>query len=204
MNKNIREKQIRAYYTDDFIRVYQAYSSPIGNSALANNTFVSPPFKMERMTWIKPSFLWMAYRAGWGLKDDGQKIILAIDITHEGFLWALEHACLSSFKPQFHQSKEQWQAQKAVSPVRIQWDPERDIQLEKRDYRAIQIGLSGEAVEHYVNDWIINITDVSELNAEIKALVDKGELDKAKALLPIEREYPIPADIGRKIGMSVD
>lgn len=27
-------------------------------------------------------------RAGWGLKDEGQKRILAIDITREGFEWA--------------------------------------------------------------------------------------------------------------------
>ncbi len=36
------------------------------------------------MTWIKPSFLWMMYRAGWGYKDAGQSRILAIDITREG------------------------------------------------------------------------------------------------------------------------
>ncbi|WP_422570328.1 DUF4291 family protein, partial [Erwinia billingiae] len=29
------------------------------------------------MTWIKPSFLWMMYRSGWGMKDPGQKRILA-------------------------------------------------------------------------------------------------------------------------------
>ncbi|WP_141653813.1 DUF4291 family protein, partial [Erwinia billingiae] len=32
-------------------------------------TFASPPFSMTRMTWIKPSFLWMMYRSGWGMKD---------------------------------------------------------------------------------------------------------------------------------------
>lgn len=36
---------------------------------------------MERMTWIKPSFLWMMYRAGWGFKDKGQRRVLAIDIS---------------------------------------------------------------------------------------------------------------------------
>lgn len=183
------QNTIRAYYTENFIRVYQAYSTPIGKTALDNQTFVSPPFKMTRMTWIKPSFLWMAYRAGWGMKDDGQKVILAIDITHEGFLWALSHACMSSFKEKYHDSHEQWLAQKEQSPVRIQWDPERDIHLNKLDYRAIQIGLSGEAVEHYVNDWIIKITDVSDLNAQIKSLVDTGKIEEAQALLPNERDY---------------
>ena len=53
MNQNI----IRAVYGEHTIRVYQAYSDPIADAALAHGTFVSPSFKMERMTWIKPSFL---------------------------------------------------------------------------------------------------------------------------------------------------
>ena len=85
MSMIIPTQQIRAVYNDQTIRVYQAYSDAIANTALLNQTFVSPPFKMERMTWIKPSFLWMMYRAGWGFKDDGQNRILAIDITLEGF-----------------------------------------------------------------------------------------------------------------------
>ena len=91
----IPHNQIRALYDAYTIRVYQAYSDAIADSALAHGRFVSPPFKMERMTWIKPSFLWMMYRAGWGLKDEGQKRILAIDITREGFEWALAHSCPS-------------------------------------------------------------------------------------------------------------
>lgn len=33
--------EIRAYYTNDFIRVYQAFSDEIAESALENKTFVS-------------------------------------------------------------------------------------------------------------------------------------------------------------------
>ena len=85
----MKEKEVRAVYDSVTIRVYQAYSDSIAESALSRGRFVSPPFKMERMTWIKPSFLWMMYRAGWGFKDAGQKRILAIDIGREGFEWAL-------------------------------------------------------------------------------------------------------------------
>jgi hypothetical protein len=74
------ERQIRAVYDEHTIRVYQAYSDEIADAALAGGTFVSPPFKIGRMTWIKPSFLWMMYRAGWGYKDAGQRRILAIRI----------------------------------------------------------------------------------------------------------------------------
>jgi len=96
-------KQIRAVYDESTIRVYQAYSDSIADSALKNGTFVSPPFKLERMTWIKPSFLWMMYRAGWGYKDSGQKRVLAIDITYDGFAWALTNSCPSHPDPDMSQ-----------------------------------------------------------------------------------------------------
>jgi hypothetical protein len=50
------EREIRAFYNSEFIRVYQAYSDEIADSAIQNNSFLSSPFKMARMTWIKPSF----------------------------------------------------------------------------------------------------------------------------------------------------
>src|SRR6185369_11188838 len=47
---NIPEREIRAVHDDKTIRVYQAYSDQIADSALANGRFVSPPFSMSRMT----------------------------------------------------------------------------------------------------------------------------------------------------------
>ena len=52
----VKQKEIRAYYTDNFIRVYQAYNNSIADAAVANQKFITPPFKLERTTWIKPSF----------------------------------------------------------------------------------------------------------------------------------------------------
>lgn len=180
-------RQIRATYDETTVRVYQAYSDVIANAALANGTFTSPPFKMDRMTWIKPSFLWMMYRAGWGLKDAGQARILAIDISREGFEWALAHSCLSH--PDNSMKKEEWQRVKENAPVRIQWDPERDLLMQPQGHRAIQIGLSKQAVELYVQKWICRITDLTPLARNIHALVVKGELESARACLPVEQPY---------------
>lgn len=188
---DIPEKQIRAVYDDQTIRVYQAYSDQIADAALRQGTFKSPPFKMERMTWIKPSFLWMMYRAGWGHKDEGQNRILAIDISRDGFEWALQHGCSS--RPEAGMSKEDWEQVKARSPVRIQWDPERNLHLEPLAHRAIQIGISGAAVPLYVNEWIHQITDITALSHRIGNLVAEGKLGEAGALLPTERPYPAPA-----------
>lgn len=181
------ERQIRAVYDDTTIRVYQAFRDEIADAALAASTFISPPFKMSRMTWIKPSFLWMMYRAGWGHKDAGQKRILAIDISHEGFKWALAHSCPSHPEPGL--SAEEWAARKAACPVRIQWDPERDLHHAPLAHRSIQIGLSGEAVTRYVETWIHAITDVTDLAHDIHALVQQGDLSAATKRLPQERPY---------------
>ena len=63
-----QRREVRAVYDAETIRVYQAYSDEIADAALAAGTFVAP-FKRDRMTWIKPSFLWMMYRSGWARKD---------------------------------------------------------------------------------------------------------------------------------------
>lgn len=182
-------KIIYAHYDDETIRVYQAYSDDIAESALAHGKFIAPPFKMTRMTWIKPSFLWMMYRAGWGYKDANQKRILAIDITHDGFLWALNHACLSHAPAGMDAAA--WQALKSRCPVRIQWDPERDIRLNPLTWRAIQIGLSGEAVFRYVNEWAVRIMDITPLAHDICRLVAEKQFGEAQALLPQERIYAV-------------
>ena len=34
-------------------------------------------FSLNRMSWVKPNFLWMMYRSGWGQKE-GQVVVLAV------------------------------------------------------------------------------------------------------------------------------
>jgi Domain of unknown function (DUF4291) len=193
-------RQIRAVYDDEVIRVYQAYSNAIAAAALRKGTFVSPPFKLDRMTWIKPSFLWMMYRCGWGYKDPNQERVLAIDISRSGFEWALEHSCLSHHSSKLEAGSE-WEAQKRSTPVRIQWDPERDMQSSPLPYRSIQIGLGKEAVSLYVNDWIKNIFDITDLAHSLYELVKRGAFAQAESLLPLERPYPVSHVLGMKLGM---
>ena len=202
MTRETSDREIRAIYNPDSIRVYQAFSDEIADSAINHNTFVSPPFKMTRMTWIKPSFMWMMYRAGWGEKDNKQKRILAIDITHDGFLWALSHSCLSSYNPEVFKTKDEWEKKKSESSVKIQWDPERNISLEKLKYRTIQIGLSGEAVQYYTKEWIIKITDITDLAYQIKSNIEMGFIEKAKELAPEEKIYPLSSSLAHSLGMT--
>lgn len=199
--KAIPERQIRASFCDATIRVYQAYSDGIADSALSAGTFVSPPFKMDRMTWVKPSFLWMMYRSGWGQKDINQSRVLAIDISRAGFEWALKHSCLSHMPSNMDEAN--WRELKLVKPVRIQWDPERDIHLNPLNHRAIQIGLSNKAVRKYCKNWIQSITDVTDFSRNLSRLIQADEIEEVMRQLPEEKAYPLPNDIRTIIGATI-
>ncbi|MGW1031068.1 DUF4291 domain-containing protein [Streptomyces antibioticus] len=180
--------RIRARHTETTLTVYQAYRPGLGLPAARNGRFPAK-WSRTRMTWIKPSFLWMMYRCGWGLKE-GQETVLAVEIRRDGFEWALRNSCLSHHVPVLHGEQDEWKRQLKQAPARVQWDPERDLRLQPLPYRSLQLGLAGEATERYADEWIVGIEDVTPLATEIHALVRAGELDRAQALLPVERPYP--------------
>jgi Domain of unknown function (DUF4291) len=179
-------------YTEDTVTVYQAYNPTLGAYAATHGRFPDT-YNRDRMTWIKPSFLWMMYRSGWATKQR-QERVLAIEITRTGLEWALANAALSHFQPDVHSSEQQW-ASSLRRPVRVQWDPERSLTMRPQEHRSLQVGLSGEAVHRYVDSWIVGITDVTGLAHRIHSLVKAGDLTKAEALLPPERTYPLPPEI---------
>jgi hypothetical protein len=194
---SISEHIVRAAYSDRTIRVYQAYRREIALPALKAGRFVSP-FSMNRMTWIKPSFNWMMYRCGHATKPD-QEVVLGIDVTREGFEWALKNAALSSFTPSVHKSHDAWQSSLSAKPVRIQWDPERDWRLRLiPGVRAIQVGLAGEVVDRYVNQWILRIEDVTRVARMIGAAVESG-VPPASLPSDAERPYPLDASVAAAI-----
>ena len=184
--------QVRARHTATTLTVYQAYPPEIGLPAARDNRFPAA-WKRDRMTWIKPSFLWMMYRCGWGTKE-GQETVLAVEISREGFAWALRHACLSHYEPTLHADHADWRRRLKLSPARVQWDPERDPHLRPLPHRSLQLGLSGEAAVRYADEWLVTVTDVTPLAREIHALVRNGDRSAAGRLLPDEPPYP--ADLG--------
>ena len=152
--------QVRAVFDEEVITVYQAYADRIAAPALLAGTFVDP-FKRSRMTWVKPSFLWMMYRCGWATKPD-QERVLAVTITRAGFEWALTHAALSHFDRARHTTGAAWREALRDSPVRVQWDPERTLSGQPLPYRSLQVGLSGSAVTRYATKWVRSIEDITD------------------------------------------
>ncbi len=195
----MRAHEIRANYDRTSIVVYQAYSPAIGRPAVEKGRFTAP-FSRTRMTWIKPSFLWLMARSGWGRKP-GQEMILAVRITRTGLEEALSQAVLTHPDPRVYRGDE-WREAFTAARVHVQWDPERRLRGGPMEARSIQVGLSRHVIDRYVDEWILGIEDVTPLARKINALRD-GHTSRAKALLPRERVYPVSPELARRIGVDL-
>lgn len=196
----MRQREIRADYDERTIVVYQAYRPEIAEAAARHNRFVAP-FSLNRMTWIKPSFLWMMERSNWARKP-GQERVLAVRITRAGWEEALSRAVLTSFEPKAYRDHGDWRRQMEAALVHVQWDPERDIHGKSLEYRSIQVGLSRHIVERYVDEWAAEIRDATPLVRTLYELIQSGHTEKATEQLPRERVYPVPEGIMRRLGME--
>ena len=72
-------RHILAQFDAESVVVYQAYNPAIGQFA-ARHGYFGGDFGMSRMSWIKPNFLWMMYRSGWGTKEN-QEVTLAVRLS---------------------------------------------------------------------------------------------------------------------------
>ncbi|MEM1262496.1 MAG: DUF4291 domain-containing protein [Pseudomonadota bacterium] len=185
-------RHILADYNDDTVTVYQAYRPAIGRYAAEHGKF-GGEFSYSRMSWIKPNFLWMMYRSGWGTKP-GQEITLAVRLRRPFFEEILEQAVPSSFNEELFESHAAWQEAVQSSNVRLQWDPDHDPAGAKLERRAVQLGLRGEILQRYGTDECVSITDISEFVAA-KRPAASAPFDRLTT--PVERVYTPVSDIAR-------
>ncbi|MFJ5120777.1 DUF4291 domain-containing protein [Kitasatospora sp. NPDC088548] len=184
------QHRIRADHDARTIVVYQAYAPVVAEPALKAGRFV-PPFSFQRMTWIKPSFTWLMHRSNWGRKP-GQERILAVRITREGWEEALSRAVLTTADP----------AAVAQAEVHVQWDPERSPRGAALNHYSIQVGIGRSLIRSYVDDWIVDLTDLTPQVRKIAALVQNGHPAKAQRLLPPERPYLLPLPTAHRLGIT--
>lgn len=197
-----RGRYIHAHYDEQTVVVYQAYNRAIGEHAVREGVFAGASgFKLGRMTWIKPNFLWMMHRSGWASKPD-QEMILAISLDRVGFDAILQKAVFSSFQPDIYESHDAWKLALQKSAVRVQWDPDYTPADERLERRAIQIGLGGKAAHHYAQGgWIERIEDVTDLVHEQKQYAKSPYTD---FVMPRERIYPVTnPKTAFRLGLSV-
>ncbi len=193
-------QHLLAHQTNDLIVVYQAYNHNIADFAVKNQFLGGNHYSYNRMSWIKPNFLWMMYRCGWAEKEN-QERVLALWIRKTDLEAILNEATISSFNPDYHESHEQWKTDLAQKEVRLQWDPDHDPYGNKLQRRAIQLGLKGKILEQFGKHQIAKIDDVTDFVKQQKQLLDNGKLNEL--LVPFETTFKASnPNLNAKVGIA--
>jgi len=212
-------REIRAIHDNETLRVYQAYNAEIADAAVRTNSFRAPleagTWSPTRISWVKPSAVWMAYRCGWSvMKDANQARVLALDVSRARFQELLLEARVSDdSKP----------GECKNYPVVVQWDPERFLSpkvacqkealtTDVRHMRSIQVGIKGSAAGRrtFLNPkFVLKISDVTESFKAAHAALTSSPPDlraAAAALWPErqERRMLVPLELRRVLNMDGD
>jgi len=182
------------------IIVYQAFNQQIADYAVANQHFGGPAYSFNRMSWIKPGFLWMMYRAGWACKEQQERILrITLPLIH--FKTILTQATFSSYQEDVYKTPENWKAALEQTEVRLQWDPDHDPFGNKQERKAIQLGMKGTILKKFCTEWIVKIEDITEF---VKAAHEKVIADNLEDLLvPCEEVIEInDEEIETSIGLK--
>jgi hypothetical protein len=98
----------------------------------------------------------------------------------EGLLTLLQEAALSS-------GPQEYVTETKGAQVRVQWDPERNVKLQRLDYRSLQLGISGEMVRKWIDEWIVRIDDITDDVRGWKGIID-NENENGDAYEKVEAE----------------
>ncbi|MBC8139972.1 MAG: DUF4291 domain-containing protein [Armatimonadetes bacterium] len=189
-------RRVLAHHDAETVTVYQAFNRDIVANAVAKGTF-GAGFGMNRMTWIKASFGWMLHRSSYATAHN-QEAIIRVRLSRAGFDAVLEEAVLTHYPPDVYPSELQWTNALARSRVRCQWDPDRNLRDGKLERRAIQLGISGDFVARYVDEWIVGVEDVTALAHEIRDAVRTGYAELPA--VPEETHYPVSQSVRHDLG----
>lgn len=189
-------KKIFAEFDHEGVFVYQAFKSQTVERAARAGRFVAG-FNRHRTTWIKPSFSWILHRSKYATKHR-MTGIAKIKLSHEGFRSILRQSVPTEFDGALYASRAEWQRALDQSEIRHQWDPDRDLRGRPRERRAIQIALRGSVIHSYVDEWTLDIVDVTELAQSL------GEAVRARRTsLPKTPElsiYEVEAELSERLG----
>ncbi len=193
-------QHIMAHQVSGQLVVYQAFKPAIADFAVESQCLGGADFSYDRMSWIKPNFLWMMYRCGWASKYN-QERVLALWLDRTAFEEILGQAVFSAFTARNYDSSEAWKQELGSKPVRLQWDPDHDPYGTKVPRRAIQLGLKGEILEKFGKQQVTLIEDVTDFVRQQKTHVDNRQLELLQ--IPQEREYILSDQaLSQKTGIS--
>lgn len=177
---------IIAQFDGDSIIVYQAFNDKIASFAVKNQRFGGEAYDFKRMTWLKPSFLWMMYYSGWARKEN-QENVLAIRMKRSGFDEILRYAVMTSFNNTLYPDDATWKKELSGTDVQLQWEPYQDLFGNKTDRKAVKIGLRDKMMQRYNEEWIEEIENITPFVRRQQDLLLAGRTDLIQ--LPHERAY---------------
>lgn len=193
-------RHILAQFDAQTVVVYQAYRPTIGQFAVENGAF-GGDFSYSRMSWVKPNFLWMMYRSGWGTKEN-QEMTLALRIRREFFDSLLLAAVPSTWDRALFATEKDWSSAVSRSSVRVQWDPDHAPSGAKLERRAIQLGLRGDVLQAFGRTELVEVIDLSGFVAEQRERMSSG--GTSALTTPRERVYhPTRTAITAKLRLDV-
>lgn len=184
-------KFLIAQFNKDWIIVYQAFKNSIAEYAVAHQHFGGKDYEFNRMTWLKPSFLWMMYYSGWAKKEN-QENVLAIKMHRNGFDKILEGAVMSSYYQEIYGTDKAWKNELEHSDIQVQWEPYHDLFGNKTERMAAKIGIKGAVQKMFNEEWIIEIENITSFVTKQQQLLKANEIDLIQ--LPHERAYA-PEDL---------
>ena len=177
---------IIAQFDEESIIVYQAFNETIARYAVENGRFGGPAYDDDRITHIKPSFLWMMHYSGWAKKEN-QENVLAIRLQRSCFDELLCRSALITSEKE-----------KNAAEVQLSWQNYYDLAGTKTDRFAAKIGLLGEAKRVFNEECIQEIQDVTAFVREQQAFLLSDKAGKVR--VPKERVYtPDDLDILNRI-----
>ena len=120
-------------------------------------------------------------------KKENQENVLAIKMTRAGFDEILRYAVMTTFYKQIYADSEAWKQQLDSSDVQLQWEAYHDLLGNKTDRKAVKIGIKGEILQRYNNEWIQEIQNITPYVQEQQLLIKTNQLNNLR--LPSERAY---------------
>ncbi|EQC38959.1 hypothetical protein SDRG_03914 [Saprolegnia diclina VS20] len=172
---------VLAHQTSSHVVVYQAYNAKLAAAIVAAQCLHAPSvvaagYSLQRMTWIKPNFLWMMFRSKWATAIN-QEGILALYVQRDAFNQLITDGVLSTCEDGAV-TRDEWTQRILNSNIRLQWDPDHVPDGSRHlGRRALQIGLRGDALLAFSSSMVDGIVDVTDFVAAQRPYVAARQLD---------------------------
>jgi hypothetical protein len=192
-----RGRVILAQYDADSAVVYRAGPPDEAAYAAEHDRLGGPGFDFDRMVWTGASFLWLMHRSEWASKP-GQRAVLALWLDRAAFDGLLAEAAPTHYIPGVYPDRARWEAALSASDIRIQWGPDYPAYGPKLKRQAIQIGLRGDTLRRFANEWIVRVEDITGFVRQQAAFAAEPDL----LLVPGARIYPVDADTALRLQLD--